>query len=250
MAPKYFLGTSGWHYDHWRGQFYPPELPKKDWLAFYAQHFNSVEINYSFYHLPLESTFTNWHETVPRRFCFAVKASRYITHIKRLKDSQDSLQKFTDRAKCLKENLGPILYQFPEGFHRDDARLEEFLTLLDKKLRHVFEFRHRSWMEDNVFNLLHKYNAALCIFDMPGFTSPMEITTDFSYVRFHGKGELYSGSYPDNDLADWAAKLHQASAALKTIYIYFNNDAGGYAVQNALTLRKNLEKAETRVNNR
>ncbi len=235
------MGTSGWHYNHWRGNFYPEKLPKKDWLNFYSQHFNTVEINASFYRLPQESTFTNWHQTVPPEFCFAVKVSRFITHIKRLKDSQEPLHTFTGRAKHLGDNLGPLLYQLPPGLHRDDARLETFLKLLDKKLRHVFEFRHQSWMDDAIYSLLQKYNAGFCIFDMPGFTSPVVSTTDLAYIRFHGQDDLYSSRYPDSELADWAKRLQKLSSKLKTLYIYFNNDAGGFAIENALTLRKYLE---------
>ncbi len=237
---KYFVGTSGWHYDHWKGNFYPEKLPKKDWLDFYSQQFNTVEINNSFYRLPQESTFTNWHETVPSEFCFAVKVSRFITHIKRLKESQEPLHTFVERAICLRRNLGPLLYQLPASFHRDDERLEAFLSLLDKKISHVFEFRHPSWMDESVYDLLRKHNAGFCIFDMPEFTSPVTATADFAYIRFHGKGDLYSGDYPDADLAEWAQRLRMLERGLKTIYIYFNNDAGGYAIQNARTLKRYL----------
>ncbi len=241
MSPEYLIGTSGWHYDHWRGNFYPGKLPKKNWLAYYSGQFPTVEINASFYRLPEESTFTNWKNAVPKGFCFAVKASRFITHIKRLKDSEEPLGIFLTRARCLKESLGPILYQLPPGLHRDDDRLEAFLALLDKDLKHVFEFRHISWMDEMVFSLLSKYNAGFCIFDMPGLTSPLAATTDFAYVRFHGKGELYYGSYPESELADWAGKLKNLGRKLKTIYVYFNNDAGGAAIANAGTMRRLID---------
>jgi uncharacterized protein YecE (DUF72 family) len=240
MSPNYYIGTSGWYYDHWRADFYPEKLPKKDWLGFYARQFNTVEINASFYRLPQENTFTNWHDSVPVEFCFAVKVSRFITHIKRLKDSQAPLKTFTERAGFLKRSLGPLLYQLPPGLHRDDARLEAFLTLLDKKLKHVFEFRHRSWLDESIYNLLRKYNVGFCTFDMPGLASPLIATTDFAYIRFHGKGDLYSGSYLYAELAEWAGRLQRISSGLKTIYIYFNNDAGGFAIKNALTLKKYL----------
>lgn len=240
MSPNYFIGTSGWHYAHWSGIFYPGGLPAKDWLDFYAGQFNTVEINASFYRLPLESTFSKWHQGVPDRFCFAVKVSRYITHIKRLKDSREPLNTFIERAANLREKQGPLLYQLPPGMKRDDGRLEAFLSLLDKKLKHVFEFRHKSWMDEAVFDLLRKYNAGFCIFDMPGFASPVLATSDFAYIRFHGKGDLYSGSYPETELIDWAKKLKDI-AGMKTVYIYFNNDAGGFAVENARILRRYLE---------
>ncbi len=240
MAPIYFIGTSGWHYSHWKGSFYPSDLPAKDWLTFYANQFSTVEINASFYWLPLESTFSNWHRSVPPEFCFAVKVSRFVTHIKKLKDSQEPLNTFLQRAKFLRESLGPFLYQLPPGLHRDDDRLEAFLALLDKNQQHVFEFRHASWMDEEVFRLLQKYNAGFCVYDMPGFTSPIIATADFAYVRFHGKGDLYSGNYPDSELADWAEKLKRLASRVKAVYIYFNNDAGGFALENARTLRKCL----------
>lgn len=240
MSSNFYIGTSGWHYDHWRGEFYPEKLPKKSWLQYYSQSFKTVEINASFYRLPSEDTFTVWHNTVPPEFCFAVKASRIITHIKRLKDIQDSLLTFTQRAKLLKDNLGPILYQLPPGFHRDDYRLESFLILLNQNLQHVIEFRHSSWINQAVFDLLRKYNIGFCIFDMPGFSSPVISTSNFAYFRFHGKGELYFGSYPDAELVGWAESINNISTHVNSIYAYFNNDAGGFAIRNALTLKKYL----------
>jgi uncharacterized protein YecE (DUF72 family) len=242
MTSDYYIGTSGWHYNHWRGPFYPQKLPPKEWLEFYAQKFNTVEINASFYRLPQEKTFDAWLKAVPSGFCFAVKVSRFITHIKHLKDSQEPLRTFLDRAKHLDRSLGPLLYQLPAGFHRDDDRLEEFLKSLDKRFKHVFEFRHLSWMDETVFKLLYKYQVGFCIFDMPGFTSPVVATSNFAYLRFHGHDDLYSSRYPEAELADWAGKLLKLSSAVQIIYIYFNNDAGGYAIENALTIRKYLEE--------
>ena len=148
---------------------------------------------------------------------------------------------FTVRAEHLGDNLGPLLYQLPSGMHREDARLEAFLKLLDNRLRHVFEFRHQSWMDDTVFSLLKKYNAGFCIYDMPGFTSPAIATAELAYVRFHGHNDLYSSRYPDEELAGWAKRLEKISSNLQNLYIYFNNDANGFAVENARTLRKYLE---------
>ena len=247
MKPEYYIGTSGWHYNHWKGNFYPEGMPSKDWLKYYSENFNTVEINNSFYRLPQESTFTNWHQTVPPGFCFAVKASRFITHIKKLKDSRDPLLKFMARSKCLEDSLGPVLFQLPSSFHRNDERLSDFLGLLEKKLRFVFEFRHDSWMNEDVFDLLRKHNAGFCVFDMPGLTGPLVATADFAYFRFHGKGDLYSGNYPDSDLAEWANKIKKISGGLKTIYVYFNNDAGGNAVRNARTLRGYVENLNSKV---
>jgi uncharacterized protein YecE (DUF72 family) len=232
---RYLIGTSGWHYDDWQGDFYPEKLPKKDWLAFYAGRFPTVELNNSFYHLPTESAFRNWHAATPAGFCFAVKASRYITHIKRLKDSEEPLGNFMSRAALLEDKLGPVLYQLPPGLHRDDARLEDFLTKLPGG-RHVIEFRHASWLADAVFDMLRRYRVGFCVFDMPKLKSPVVATADFAYVRFHGTGERYSGSYPDQTLADWAGSISKMAGGLDAVYVYFNNDVSGHAVRNAMTL--------------
>lgn len=240
MAPYYHIGTSGWHYKHWRGLFFPEKMAADRWLEYYSKYFNTVEINSSFYHLPLESTFTKWYQMVPSEFCFSVKTSRYITHLKRLQNAKEPFSTFANRAKYLQNKLGPLLYQLPPNFHQDNELLEVFLADLDNKLKHVFEFRHRSWMEESTFNLLRKYNAGFCIFDMPGFSSPPEVTADFAYIRLHGKGELYGGSYPDTELSRWAEKIINLSVGKKEIYVYFNNDAKANAVQNALTLIKYL----------
>jgi len=241
MPPRYFIGTSGWHYEHWRDIFYPRELNKDKWLEFYARHFSTVELNNSFYRLPSEAAFAAWYSATPADFNFAVKVSRFITHIKRLKDSGDAVANFVGRAKGLKEKLGPLLYQLPPGMHRNDERLESFLSTLPKEPKYVFEFRHESWLDEKVFAILHNYNAGLCIFDMPGFTSPLVAAADFAYIRFHGSTGLYYSCYSDQELIDWAGKISELAADLKEVYIYFNNDAEAYAVKNAMTIREYLK---------
>jgi uncharacterized protein YecE (DUF72 family) len=238
----YFIGTSGWHYDHWRRLFYPDKLAKAKWLDFYARNFNTVELNSSFYRLPSEQAFTTWHDSTPPRFTFAVKVSRLITHIKRLNDSQEPLDTFVERAKILEEKLGPLLYQLPPSMHRDDARLESFLSILPQGLRHVFEFRHQSWLDDKVFAIMRRYNVGLCVFDMPRFSCPLVATADFVYLRFHGSTRLYSSSYSDDELAEWARGIASLPSAVKSAYAYFNNDVEACAVRNAITLRGYLEK--------
>jgi uncharacterized protein YecE (DUF72 family) len=233
---EYFIGTSGWHYDDWRGLLYPEGMPKSKWLEFYARHFPTVELNNSFYRLPSERAFVNWLETSPEGFVFAVKVSRFITHIKRLKDVQEPLRNFLERADLLKDKLGPLLYQLPPNMRRDDDRLEGFLALLPGQYRHVFEFRHDSWFNAEVFNILRKHNAGWCVFDMPDLTSPVVATADFAYVRFHGSAGLYSSNYSDKELAGWAKKIARLGKNLKSIFIYFNNDVAGYAINNAGTL--------------
>ena len=241
MALRYYIGTSGWHYDHWRDRFYPKELTKAKWLEFYAHHFTTVELNNSFYRLPSENAFATWYNSSPVNFTFAVKVSRFITHIKRLKNSEEAVEKFVGRAKILGEKLGPLLYQLPPNMHRNDEVLESFLSALPRGIKHVFEFRHQSWLEDKVFQILHKHNAGLCIFDMPSVSCPLVATADFAYVRFHGSTGLYYSCYSDEELADWAKRLAHLAQNLKAIYIYFNNDAEAFAVKNAMTLHSYLE---------
>ncbi|MCL0053219.1 DUF72 domain-containing protein, partial [Dehalococcoidales bacterium] len=229
------------HYNHWRGRFYPEKLTKAEWLGFYASHFTTVELNNSFYRLPSEAAFTTWYDTSPANFTFAVKVSRFITHIKRLKDTTEAVDKFVTRAKILGEKLGPLLYQLPPNMPRNDEVLELFLATLPQGMKHVFEFRHQSWFEDKVFEILGNYNIGFCIFDMPSVTTPIVATADFAYIRFHGSTWLYGGCYSDEELADWAKKL--ADLTTKTLYVYFNNDAEAFAVRNAITLSGYLQSA-------
>jgi len=237
----YFIGTSGWHYDHWRDRFYPEKLTKAKWLEFYASHFTTVELNNTFYRLPSEAAFVNWRDSSPANFAFAVKVSRFITHIKRLKNTEEAVEKFVTAAKILGEKLGPLLYQLPPNMRRNDGVLESFLSTLPRGMRHVFEFRHESWLNEDVFDVLHKYNIGFCVFDMPEVSCPLVATADFAYVRFHGSTGLYESCYSDEELADWAKKLANLAASLKAVYIYFNNDAEAFAVKNATTLRGYLE---------
>ena len=238
---NYYIGTSGWHYEHWRGMFYPENLPKAKWLEFYAGHFATVELNNSFYRLPSETAFAAWRDSTPANFTFAVKVSRFITHIKRLKDTGEAVDKFITRAKILGDKLGPLLYQLPPNMHRNDERLELFLSTLPRGLKHVIEFRHQSWLEEGVFQILHKYNTGFCVFDMPSISCPLVATADFVYIRFHGSTGLYSSCYSDEELADWAKRLANLARNLKAIYIYFNNDAEAFAVGNAVTLGTYME---------
>ena len=240
MATQYHIGTSGWHYDDWRGRFYPEKLSKPEWLGFYAGHFSTVELN-SFYRLPSEDAFTNWYNSSPPDFTFAVKVSRFITHIKRLKNTGEAVDNFISRARILNEKLGPLLYQLPPGMHRNDEVLDSFLSNLPSGLKHVFEFRHESWLEEEVFEILRRHYAGLCIFDMPGFTCPLAATADFTYIRFHGSGALYSSCYTDKELADWAERIAELGTNLKEIYIYFNNDVEGFALRNARTISDCLQ---------
>jgi len=241
---RFFIGTSGWHYDHWRHLFYPDKLAKAKWLDFYAHHFNTLEINNTFYHLPSEKAFTTWRDSSPDGFVFALKVSRFITHIKRLNDSQEPLDTFVSRAKILGEKLGPLLYQLPPSMHRNDERLESFLSILPQGIKHVLEFRHESWLDEVVFEIMRRYNIGMCVFDMPDFSCPLLATAGFAYIRFHGSTRLYSSSYSDDELAEWARGVARLPSKVKSVYAYFNNDVGGCAVRNATTLRGYLEKRD------
>jgi len=236
ISAKYHIGCSGWHYDHWRVLYYPERLPKPRWLQFYARQFSTVELNNSFYHLPSEKAFATWRESTPNNFVFAVKVSRFITHIKRLRNLGSAVENFLSRACLLQDKLGPLLYQLPPSMKRNDKILEDFLSSLPQEYRHVFEFRHESWLTDSLFQILRRHNAGLCVFDMPGFTCPLVATSDIAYIRFHGSEALYSSCYSDKELAQWAKKIAHLGEKVEAVYVYFNNDAEAFAVKNALTL--------------
>lgn len=241
LAAEYFVGTSGWYYDHWRGLYYPEGLAKPKWLQFYSKQFNTVELNNSFYHLPTEKAFITWRESAPENFVYAVKVSRFITHIKKLRNIGSAVDNFLSRACLLQDKLGPLLYQLPPNMKRNDMVLESFLSSLPQEYRHVFEFRHESWIDEAVFETLRRYKVGLCVFDMPGFTCPPVATSDFAYIRFHGSGGMYSSCYSNEELSQWAKKIAKLAEGVKAVYIYFNNDAEAVAIKNALTLASYLE---------
>ena len=235
---EYYIGTSGWYYEHWRGLFYPEELPKVEWLEFYSRHFNTVEINNSFYHLPSEKAFNQWKNLVQARFVYAVKVNRSITHFKKLRNTETDLENFFSKAQMLGNKLGVLLYQLPPQMERNDETLEYFLSLLPRGFRHTFEFRHKSWINDSTFTILKRYGTGFCILDMPRLTCPLVATSDFAYIRFHGSKELYSSCYTEEELRHWAKGITELDKTLKAVYIYFNNDAEAYAITNAQELRK------------
>jgi uncharacterized protein YecE (DUF72 family) len=237
---KIFIGTSGWHYKHWMGGvFYPAGTKGAEMFQYYARHFNTVEINNSFYRLPTAKTFDTWRESSPPNFQFAVKASRFITHMKKLKDPKSSSEKFFLVAERLEEKLGPILFQLPPRWKLNLDRLAEFLEILPAEHRYTFEFRDDSWHVPEVFKLLRKHKAALCIHDFEEMKVPHEITTDFAYIRFHGPTSAkYAGEYSTSELRRWADEIASWRNKLSAVYAYFNNDPGGAAVRNAMTLKK------------
>jgi uncharacterized protein YecE (DUF72 family) len=235
------IGTSGWHYKHWIGNFYPPDLMSSDFLAFYCRHFNSAEINNSFYRLPSEKTLADWRDSTPPGFLFAIKASRYLTHMKKLKDPKEPLAVFLEHADMLGEKLGPILFQLPPKWHCNLERLTSFLDLLPNRYRCAFEFRDSSWFNEKVYQALRAKNAALCLYHLQGFMSPKEITADFVYVRLHGPGGAYQGSYETIDLNGWAGALSTWRRQGRDIFCYFDNDEKGYAAANAGRLKTMLD---------
>jgi uncharacterized protein YecE (DUF72 family) len=238
MAARLFIGTSGWHYKHWLGPFYPEKLKASAMLDFYLQHFDTVELNNSFYKLPNPETFATWRQATPKDFIFSVKGSRFITHNKKLKEPEHALQNLLPRVEVLGKKLGPILFQLPPKWRINAQRLEEFLQALPRHHRYTFEFREPTWFTPEVLALLRHHNAAFCIYDIGGFHSPLEVTADFAYVRLHGPGNKYQGSYSDAALLRWAEWVRNWSPKLRAIYIYFDNDQAGYAAHNALALKK------------
>lgn len=241
MKGAVHIGTSGWHYKHWRGAFYPQDLPASKMLAFYLQHFNTVEINNSFYRLPAESSLKSWREAAPENFCFAVKGSRFLTHMKKLKDPQIGLGNFLPRVEILAEKLGPILFQTPPWWECNAERLANFLAALPGFHRYSFELRNPTWHNPEIYALLRQYNAAFCAYDLAGFLSPIEVTADFSYVRLHGPGGAYQGSYDRAALENWASRISEWRRSLRAVYVYFDNDQAAFAVQNARDLRDLVE---------
>ena len=236
------IGTSGWHYKHWVGNFYPVKCPAAKMFAHYFEQFDTVEINNSFYMLPKTERLECWRDVTPKNFEFAIKASRFLTHNKKLKEPENALNNFLPRAEALGQKLGPILFQLPPKWKVNIDRLREFLDALPSYHRYTFEFRETSWLKPETYELLRKHNAAFCIYELAGFHSPIEITADWTYIRLHGPGGKYQGSYPDKTLRDWADRIAQWSDKLRACYLYFDNDQAGYAAQNALTLKKMAEE--------
>jgi uncharacterized protein YecE (DUF72 family) len=238
---KIHIGTSGWAYKHWKGVFYPPETKEKDQFAYYCQNFDTVEINNSFYRLPSAATFDSWKQKAPENFIFSVKASRYITHMKKLKADAASRNKFLSHASKLDHKMGPVLFQLPPKWRANTDRLATFLYKLPKKYLYTFEFRDPSWFKKEVYDLLHEYNSAFCIYDLAEHLSPLEETADFIYIRLHGPGNKYQGSYTDKALKEWASRCKRWQKKGKDVYIYFDNDQKGYAAFNAISLKKFIQ---------
>jgi uncharacterized protein YecE (DUF72 family) len=240
------IGCSGWQYKHWRGLFYPADLPQRRWLDFYASRFATVEINNTFYRLPEAAAFADWRARVPKGFLYAVKASRFLTHMKKLKDPAEPLDRLFSRARRLGPAFGPVLYQLPPGWKMNLERLTIFVRALPKRRRHAIEFRDPSWYTDEVFALLVRHGVALCLHDMAGSATGRLSIGPFVYARFHGP-QKYDGSYADDTLAAWGEWLATQLSDGRDVYGYFNNDTGGHAPRDAARLRAIVLDAAARM---
>jgi uncharacterized protein YecE (DUF72 family) len=238
MTKRIRIGTSGWNYEHWRGTFYPAKLPSKAWFQHYCGVFDTVEINNTFYRQPDNATFDAWARQAPDGFVYAVKANRYLTHLKRLKEPAEPLQRFLDGARRLDEHLGPILYQLPPRWKKDLARFGEFADALPSELTHVIEFRDLDWLAEDTYELLAEHGIGLCIHDLLP-RHPRQITGPVAYLRFHGTTAKYGGRYGVEGLRGWAEWITQAAERCE-VFAYFNNDANAYAVSDASCLKELL----------
>ena len=247
MAPLW-IGCSGFNYQDWKATFYPRDLPQRGWLEYYSTIFSTVELNVTFYRLPLSSTFVKWRDQTPPGFVFSLKGSRYITHIKRLTEVEEPLERFFERAFHLKEKLGVVLWQFPPGFKVNLERLGLFLRLLEKySVRNTLEFRHESWITAEVITLCQGHNLNLCMADWPDFIDDLPVTSDFVYIRRHGAGGSYAADYSLKALRKDTRRIRGYIRDGKEVFIYFNNDAYGYAPKNARELMELIREKEHRL---
>lgn len=238
------IGTSGWTYPHWKGSFFPDDLPADERLGFYAGRFDTVEINTTFYGTPDRSNVRGWRDTVPKRFRFAVKASRYTTHNKKLLEPHKSTRKFFSAIEPIQEQVCAVLFQLPPHWRFNAERLEAFLKVMPKDYRYAFEFREPSWLCEEAYAILREHGAALCLYDLKGFHTPDVTTADFVYVRLHGPTEAaYRGSYPQETLEQWRTRIAAWKKRRHDVLVYFDNDEKGYAAADALRLKKSIQGA-------
>lgn len=234
---RIYIGTSGWSYKHWRGTFYPESLKIKSEFDYYSTRFDTVELNNTFYRLPKPETVLEWRDKARADFVYVVKASRFITHMKKLHDPNVSSALFFERIEPLQSKIGAILFQLPPQMSCNYALLENFLPELPTPYRYVFEFRNPDWYRNEIFSLLRRHNCAFCIYELAGHRSPIEATANFMYVRLHGPGEKYQGSYSEDTLQIWADRCKKWLET-KDVFIYFDNDEKGYAPFNAMRLKE------------
>lgn len=244
---KIHIGTSGWSYKHWIGRFYPEKSSPEQQFEFYTKHFDTVEINNSFYRLPPRSVFENWYEHSPKNFLFVVKANRFITHSLKLTRLQEPLARMFGSIDALKEKSGPILFQLPPKWKVNVDRFHEFLKALPKGHQYVFEFRNETWYHEEIYQLLRAYHCGFCIYELAEHQSPVEVTTDFVYLRLHGPNQFkYQGSYSDAVLKKWAKQCIAWQKERKDVYVYFDNDQNAYAAFNALTMKNFVAKLKAK----
>jgi uncharacterized protein YecE (DUF72 family) len=238
---RVLVGTSGFQYRHWRETFYPEGLAQNRWLDYYAERFMTVELNVTFYRLPTPATFRKWRERTPDDFVFALKGSRFITHIKRLRDPEEPLARFMEGAALLREKAGIVLWQFPPNFSKDTDRLDRFVGALGQyPVRQAFEFRNVSWIEKDVEDILRSGGHVFCSADWPPFLADPPRTGGFAYIRRHGRGGIYDTLYSREELAEDANRIRRQLMGRRDVFIYFNNDSRGYAPRNAAELRELL----------
>jgi uncharacterized protein YecE (DUF72 family) len=239
--PPLLIGTSGFSYPSWRGSFYPDKMPAREFLTHYSSRFRSLEVNSTFYRLPLVSTLSRWYDLTPEGFVFAVKASRYITHIKRLGEPENTVVPFLKRVRSLGTKLGPILLQLPARFPFNGAVLESFCETLDKRYRYVFEFRDPGWFREETCDILKRYGMAFCIYDFAGLRPPDTVTADFVYIRLHGPlKDPYRGAYPVSFLKERAGAIRAWLSEGRAVYVFFDNTMEGDAACDALKLSRLL----------
>lgn len=240
---RLYIGTSGWNYEHWRGIFYPEDLPQNRWLDFYTRHFDTVEINFSFYRLPEKKTFEGWFRTTPDDFSFTAKVSRFFTHMKKLALPEQNLSRFLENAEGLGDKLSAILFQLPPFWNVNVERLSQLATYMNKQtilpgIRCVLEVRNRTWLSEEVFKTLKDNNISLCLADWSELPVDGPVTADFVYIRRHGPSALYASCYAKKDLEADARMIRKWLTSGKDVYVYFNNDAMAWAIKNALELKE------------
>jgi uncharacterized protein YecE (DUF72 family) len=240
---KTWIGTSGWHYASWKGPFYPKGTPPEEMLAFLAAHFNSVEVNSTFYHLIERDVLKRWRNSVPSDFIFACKGSRFLTHMLKLKNPAKGLKRFFGRVEALEGKLGPVLFQLPPRWRVNVERLDRFIARLPSSGRFAFEFRDRSWLVDDVYDVLRSRKVALCLYDLGGYESPDVLTTNFVYVRLHGPHERYKGNYSTRAITRWARRIDDWKSDGLDVYCYFDNDQKAAALFDASKLKEKLDRS-------
>lgn len=243
-----YVGTSGWQYRHWKGRFYPDEVPQKEWLEFYCRHFATVELNNSFYHLPSAAAFRSWRQRTPDRFVIAVKASRFLTHVKKLNEPAEPVRRFVERAKLLGERLGPLLLQLPPRFHAAPDRLERTLQEFARRgdFRIAVELRDETWFNDEIKAILERHEAALVLADTPRRKQPFWRTAGWGFVRFHEGTSSPRPCYSEAALRRWSGRLAEIYKPAEDVFVYFNNDSRGCAIRDAAVFAGLLEEAGLR----